>query len=82
MQINTMSGDTVQMQLEYKSMRKTNFEQMRSPPSSQMKIPESMAAAMGYETLSKMTIPMESVFLGMGDLQDKIQPMPIAVSLV
>ena len=38
-----------------------------------------MALAMGYETLSKMAIPMHSVFLGTGDLQDKIQPMPVAV---
>ncbi|KAL9959343.1 hypothetical protein ACROYT_G032657 [Oculina patagonica] len=77
--INTMSGDTVQMQLEYKSMRKANFEQVKSP-SLQVKSPASMATAMGYETLSKMAIPMESVFLGMGDLQDKIQPMPVASS--
>ena len=72
LQINTMSGDTVQMQLEYKSMRKANLEQMKSP--------SSVATAMGYETLNKTTIPMESVFLGMGDLQDKIKPMPVAVS--
>ena len=71
MQINTMSGNTVQMQLEYKSMRMTGFEQMKSP---------SMASAMGYETLSKVAIPIESVFLGMEDLQDKIQPMSVAVS--
>lgn len=71
MQINTMSGDTVQMQLEYKSMRMAGFEQKKSP---------SMASAMGYETLSKVAIPIESVFLGIEDLQDKIQPMPIAVS--
>ena len=76
-----MSGETVQMQLEYKSVRKTNFEPKKSP-SPQIKSPSSMASVMGYETLSKMAIPMESVFLGMGDLQDKIKPMPVAVSLV
>ena len=65
------------MQLEYKSMRKASFEQMKSPAS----LTSSMAVAMGYETLSKMAIPMQSVFLGMGDLQDKIQPMPVAVSV-
>lgn len=74
-QISTVSGDTVQMQLEYKSMRKASFEQMKSPAS----LTSSMAVAMGYETLCKMAIPMQSVFLGMGDLQDKIQPMPVAV---
>ena len=63
------------MQLEYKAVRKASFEQMKSPAS----VTTSMAVAMGYETLSKMAIPMESVFLGMGDLQDKIQPMPVPV---
>lgn len=71
LKINTMSGNTVQMQLEHKAMRMTNFEQMKSP---------SMASAMGYETLNKVSIPIESVFLGMEDLQDKIQPMPVSVS--
>ena len=70
-QINTMSGNTVQMQLEYKSMHMAGFEQMKSP---------SMASFMGYETLSKVAIPMESVLQGMEDLQDKIQPIPVAVS--
>ena len=76
-QINTISGDTGQMQLECKSMRKASFEQMRSPVSASFTT--SIAVAMGYETLSTRTIPVESVFLGMGDLQDKIQPMPVKV---
>ena len=76
-QINTISGDTVQMQLECKAMRKASFEQMRSPVSASFTT--SIAVAMGYETLSTRTIPVESVFLGMGDLQDKIQPMPVKV---
>ncbi|RMX41048.1 hypothetical protein pdam_00003288 [Pocillopora damicornis] len=70
--INTMSGGTVQMQLEYKSMRKTGLEQLKSP--------SSVATAMGYETLNRLTIPMESVFSGTGDLQDKIKPMPTTTS--
>ena len=78
-QINTISGNTVQMQLECKSMRKASFEQMRSPVSASFTT--SIAVAMGYETLSTRTIPVESVFLGMGDLQDKIQPMPVKVCL-
>ena len=78
-QINTISGDTVQMQLECKSMRKANFEQMRSPVSASFTT--SFAVAMGYETLSSKTIPVESVFLGMGDLQDKMQPMPVKVCM-
>ena len=78
-QINTISGDTVQMQLECKSMRKASFEQMRSPVSASFTT--SIAVAMGYETLSTRTIPVESVFLGMGDLQDKIQPMPVKVCM-
>ena len=75
-QINTVSGDTVQMQLEYKSMHKRSIDQ---PMSSSFSATTSMAVAMGYEALSKRTIPMESVFSGMGDLQDKIRPMPVAV---
>ena len=78
-QINTISGDTVQMQLECKSMKKASFEQMRSPVSASFTT--SIAVAMGYETLSTRTIPVESVFLGMGDLQDKIQPMPVKVCM-
>ena len=66
-----MSGNTVQMQLEYKSLRMAGLEQRKSP---------SMASAMGYETLSKGAIPIDSVFLGVEDLRDKIQPMPVAVS--
>ena len=73
-QINTMSGGTVQMQLEYKSIRKTGLEQLKSP--------SSVATAMGYETLNRLTIPMESVFSGTGDLQDKIKPMPTTVSSI
>ena len=76
-QINTISGDTVQMQLEYKSMRKASFEQVKSPCSASLT--SSVAVALGYETLSKMAIPMESVFLGIVDLQDKIEPMPFKV---
>lgn len=70
--INTMSGGTVQMQLEYKSMRKTGLEQLKSP--------SSVATAMGYETLNRLTIPMESVISGTGDMQDKIKPMPTTTS--
>ncbi|XP_074613691.1 uncharacterized protein LOC141873555 isoform X3 [Acropora palmata] len=75
--INTVSGDTVQMQLEYKSMHKTSIDQLRS---SSFSVTTSMAVAMGYEALSKRTIPMESVFSGMRDLQDKIRPMPVTSS--
>ncbi|XP_068758844.1 uncharacterized protein [Montipora capricornis] len=75
--INTVSGDTVQMQLEYKSMRKASFDQMKSTPVS---VTTSMAVAMGYERLSKDAIPMDSVFSGMGDLQDKIRPVAVASS--
>ena len=64
------------MQLEYKSMHKTSSDQIRSCSFS---VTTSMAVAMGYEALSKRTIPMESVFSGMGDLQDKIRPMPVTV---
>ena len=60
-------------------MRKASFEQMRSPVSASFTT--SIAVAMGYETLSTRTIPVESVFLGMGDLQDKIQPMPVKVCM-
>jgi len=60
-------------------MRKASFEQMRSPVSASFTT--SIAVAMGYETLSTRTIPVESVFLGMGDLQDKIQPMPVKVGI-
>ena len=64
------------MQLECKSMHKASFDQIKSTPVS---VTSSMAVAMGYETLSKGTIPMESVFSGMGALQDKIRPMAVAV---
>ena len=64
------------MQLEYKSMQKTSIGQ---PRSSSFSVTTSMAVAIGYETLSKRTIPMESVFSGMGDLHDKIRPMPVTV---
>ena len=72
LQINTISSDTLQMQLEYKSILKASFEKMTSP---------SVASAMGYEMVGKVTVPVESVFLGTGNLQDKIRPIPYTVCI-
>ena len=58
------------MLLEYKSVRKASFSQTTSP---------SVACAMGYEMVGKVAVPMEGLFSNMGNLQERLRPMPVQV---